>query len=61
MKELQDSVPNHFRMPHHTYSGLLWFYIILYIDIQIDNDIHQRVFLDDRLAHDNVFCNIFFL
>jgi len=48
-------------MPHDTYSGLLRFFVSFYIDIQIrfDNDIH-RVFLDNRLAHKNVFYNDFF-
>ena len=49
-------------MSHGTYSGLLGFLFVFYIDfqIQLDNYIRQRVFLDDRLAHDNVFYNIFF-
>ena len=55
---MQDSVPNHLQMPHETYSGFIFYF---YIDIQFDNDIDQRIFLDDRLAHDNVFYNIFFL
>jgi len=44
-------------MPQGTYSGLLWFYFYIDIQIQFDNDI----FLGDRLTHDNVFYNIFFL
>jgi len=40
------------------YSVFCLFYFYIDIQIQFDNDI-QRVFLDDRLAHDNVFYNIF--
>jgi len=60
MNDLPDLVPNHLQMPNDTYSGfMLYFYID--IQIQLDTDIHQRIFLDDRLVHDNVFYNISFL
>jgi len=42
------------------YSSFV-FYFYIDIQIQFDNDIHQCVFLDDHLVHDNVFYNIFFL
>ena len=42
------------------YSGFI-FYFYIDIQIQFDNDIHWRVFLDDCLAHNNAFYNIFFL
>jgi len=56
---LPDSVANYLQMAHDTYSRLLWFdHFYIDIQIQFDNDI---VFLDDRLAHDNIFYNIFFI
>jgi len=55
LKDLPDLLPKHLQMLHNTYSGLLYFYIDF--QIQFDNDI----FLGDRLAHDSVFYNIFFL
>jgi len=50
MKDLPDSVPSHLQMPHDTYYSGFMFYF--YSDIQIQ--------LDDLLAHDNVFYNMFF-
>ena len=47
--------------PRHIFwiiLGFCLFYFYIDIQIQFDNDI-QRVFLDDRLAHDNVFYNTF--
>ena len=39
---MPDSVPNHLQMPHDTYSGLLWFYFYIDIQIQFDDDIQEE-------------------
>jgi len=49
---------NHLQIPHDTYSGLLWFYILFLH--WYSNSAWQWYPLAYRLAYDNVFYKIFF-